>query len=444
MGQIIISEIGNPSCTQVINFQDIGARGIPGESAYQYAIRTGMFVGTEVEFYDRVVNEPIVAANAANQAAENANTAAGNVGDAVNAAFTSAENADLAAQNANQAAAATILATDQAILATQDAAQAATNATAATDSATQAANSANSAASNANAAKDATILATTEANAAKDSANTAASGANAAKNLANDAANLANTRATEANASAISANSAAASASQFQNKQSQFFSPKQLIAWDNFDRANVNPIVQAESGQLYSAWKGIDIGKIENKVYKTNSSTIFRESSMLLTIPETKNIGIEFAFMRTTAGHTATGLAIVKDLNNYFFFGQFSNATNSLFSELPISSNYNLVVVIGGVATLLGSVSQYGVYPNNTGDGFAGTRMTWVVRYTNRGRGDRSTLVVQSLDKPSERIEVEVTAYNSAFVTPADYSKIAIITGNNTPVNSYNIANIDL
>lgn len=228
------------------------------------------------------------------------------------------------------------------------------------------------------------------------------------------------------------------------NKYSQFFSPKQLIAWDNFDRANETSIVKAESGQLYSAWKGIDIGKIENKVYKTNSATILRESSMLLTIPETKNIGIEFGFMRTTSGHSSTGISIVKDLNNYFFFGRFSNATNSLFTELPVSANYQLIAVIAGVATVLGSVSQYGVYPNNSGDGFAGTRMTWVVRYTNRGRGDRSTLVVQSLDKPSERIEVEVTAYNSTFVTPADYSKIAIITGNNTTVNSYNIANLDL
>lgn len=444
MGQIIFQEIGSPLPPQIINFQDIGAKGIPGESAYQYAIRTGMFVGSEVEFYDRVVNEPISAANAANQAAENANTAASNVGDAVDAALESAENADLAAQNANQASNDAVFATSQAVLATQDAAQAVTYANDATYIANQAASNANTKAAEANAAKDATIVATAAANTAKDSANTAASGANAAKDSANTAANLADTRATEANAAAISATSAAASASQFQNKQSQFFSPKQLIAWDNFDRANVNPIVQAESGQLYSAWKGIDIGKIENKVYKTNSATILRESSMLLTIPETKNIGIEFGFMRTTSGHTPTGISIVKDLNNYFFFGQFSSATNSLFSELPISSNYNLVVVIGGVATLLGSVSQYGVYPNNTGDGFAGTRMTWVVRYTNRGRGDRSTLVVQSLDKPSERIEVEVTAYNSTFVTPADYSKIAIITGSNTPVNSYNIANIDL
>ena len=164
MGQIIISEIGNPSCTQVINFQDIGAQGIPGESAYQYAIRTGMFVGTEAEFYNHVITEPINAAVAANQAAENANTAAGNVGDAVNAAFTSAQSADLAAQNANQAAADTILATDQAILATQDAVQAVTYANDATYNATQAASNANTKASEANAAKDATIAATEAAN----------------------------------------------------------------------------------------------------------------------------------------------------------------------------------------------------------------------------------------------------------------------------------------
>lgn len=444
MGQLIFEEIGDPQCVEVIQFEELGTQGLAGESAYQYAIRTGMFVGTEVEFYDRVVTEPMAASDAANQAAENADTAAENVGSAVSAALTSAETANLAALNANQATAATNEAIGQAMLATQDAAQAVIDADAATYSATQATNSANSAAINANAAKDATIIATAAANTAKDSATTAASGANAAKNLANDAANLANTKAIEANAAAISANSAAASASQFQNKQSKFFSPKQLIAWDNFDRANVNPIVQAESGQLYSAWKGVDIGKIENKVYKTNSSTTLRESSMLLTIPETKNIGIEFGFMRTTLGHTATGLAIVKDLNNYFFFGQISSAINSLFTELPVTAHYQLIAVIAGVATELGSISLYGVYPSNSGYGFTGTRMTWVARYSNRGRGDRSTFIVQSLDRPSERIEVEVTAYNSTFVTPADYNKIAIITGSNTPVNSYNIANIDL
>lgn len=164
MGQIIISEIGNPSCTQVINFQDIGAQGIPGESAYQYAIRTGMFVGTQEQFYNHVITEPINAAVAANQAAENANTAAANVGGAVDAALASAESADLAAQNANQAAADTNQAIYQAVIATQDAAQAVIDADAAAYSATQAANSANSAASNANTAKDATILATEAAN----------------------------------------------------------------------------------------------------------------------------------------------------------------------------------------------------------------------------------------------------------------------------------------
>lgn len=164
MGQIIFEEIGDPQCVEVIQFEELGTQGLAGESAYQYAIRTGMFVGTEAEFYDRIVTQPIAAANAANQAAENANTAAGNVGDAVNAAFTSAQSADLAAQNANQAAADTIIATDQAILATQDAVQAVTYANDATYNATQAANNANSAASNANTAKDATILATEAAN----------------------------------------------------------------------------------------------------------------------------------------------------------------------------------------------------------------------------------------------------------------------------------------
>lgn len=170
MGQIIFEEIGNPSCTQVINFQDIGAQGIPGESAYQYAIRTGMFVGTEVEFYDRVVNEPIAAANAANQAAENANTAASNVGDAVATALASAGSADLAAQNANQAIENTVFATSQAVLATQDAAQAVTYANDATYNANQAASNANTKAAEANAAKDATIVATAAANLAASKA----------------------------------------------------------------------------------------------------------------------------------------------------------------------------------------------------------------------------------------------------------------------------------
>lgn len=432
----------------IIQIADLGDKGLPGQSAYQYAIDNGLFVGTIEEWYASLTEgseEAIQAAQSANQAAANANLAAQNVGSAItdanNAATIANNNAILAgnaAQSANQAA----------TLANQEAA-----------SATAAALAANSSVTATNDAKDAANLAATNANDKAAIANSAASSANnaalaannavIATNIAKDAANLAATNANSAkdaaNLATINATNAATNANQFQFKQSQFFSPKQLIAYDSFDRPNLNPITRAESGQLYAGFKSSDLGKIESKIYLTNSGTNFRESSILLTVPPTKNIGVELSFMRTTAGHTATGMAFVKDANNYIFFGQFSNATNSLFTELPISPNYQLIAVIAGVATVLGSISQYAVYPNNSGDGFAGTRMTWVIRYTNRGRGDRSTIVVQSLDKPSERIEVEATTpYNLTFASPADYNKIAIISGSNTPAYAYNIANLDI
>lgn len=300
MGQIIFEEIGDPQCVEVIQFEELGTQGIPGESAYQYAIRTGMFVGTEVEFYDRVVNEPIAAANAANQAAENANTAAGNVGDAVNAAFTSAQSADLAAQNANQAAADTILATDQAILATQDAVQAVIDSDAATDSATQAANNANSAASNANTAKDATILATEAANTAKDSANTAATDATDKAALANTAtanANTATNNANQATSEAISAknaaNTAAYAATNVVTKSPQAMAMGQSFVYDWGNTTETSSF----KGTLYTVVDG----------FKTVPNSLLRLSA---------SFDITFRAGTSDVSNNVF-LGFVKDVNNY-------------------------------------------------------------------------------------------------------------------------------
>jgi hypothetical protein len=227
---------------------------------------------------------------------------------------------------------------------------------------------------------------------------------------------------------------------------SKFFDNKQLIAWDNFNRPNVNPILQSDSGHTYSIWKGNTIGQIFYNNYFGNNG--FIESTALITINATKNLGVEFSFLRNTSGAQISAFAIVKDLNNYIAFGRFAKSSSlgagNLFTEIPSNSDYSLFAVINGVATLLGSISQQTMYSGSgNADSFFGSRLNFVIKYGNRGRNDNSSLVVQSLDNPALRIDVNVTNLNTTFVNPSDYNRIAIIA-NLSQIMSYKVANLNL
>jgi hypothetical protein len=227
---------------------------------------------------------------------------------------------------------------------------------------------------------------------------------------------------------------------------SKFFDNKQLIAWDNFDRPNEKPVIQSDSGHPYSIWKGNTIGQVLNNNYFGNDG--FVESTALITFPTTKNIGVEFSFLRNTAGSQISAFAIVKDLNNYIAFGRFAKnsalGSGNLFPEIPSNSDYSLFAVINGVATILGSIYQQTMYQGGgSTDSFSGSRLNFIIKYANRGRNDNSSLVVQSLDNPSLRIDVNVSNLNTTFVNPSDYNRIAIIA-NIIQVMSYKVANLDL
>jgi len=230
---------------------------------------------------------------------------------------------------------------------------------------------------------------------------------------------------------------------------SKFFDNKQLIAWDSFDRPNENPINVNDSGQTYSLWRGADRGEILNKNFSGNNG--FIETSAIFTIPNTKNIGIEFSMSRSTLGGQMTGIALVKDDNNYIAFGRFSKSESlgvgSVFTELPFNADYSLFVVINGVSTTIGSISQQTMYAGGgMQDSFLGSRLNFVIKYGNRGRSGNSSLVVQSLDNPALRIDVNVSQFNSTFVTPADYNRIALISNVSSAsrIQSYKIANLEL
>jgi hypothetical protein len=225
---------------------------------------------------------------------------------------------------------------------------------------------------------------------------------------------------------------------------SKFFDNKQLIAWDNFDRPNEKPVIQSDSGHPYSIFRTNIIGEVLDKSFGGGDSSAFFETSALITISPTKNIGLEFSFVRTVNGGTSAGIAIVKDNLNYFYFGRRFNSTNIIFPELPNSSNYRLIVVINGVATILGEIFAYNLYAFGNNDGFFNSRINFVIKYGNRGSGNASVILVQSLDKPSLRIEVAVTDYNSTFVTPSDYNRIALIANNQSKIYSYKVANLNL
>jgi hypothetical protein len=227
---------------------------------------------------------------------------------------------------------------------------------------------------------------------------------------------------------------------------SKFFDNKQIIAWDNFDRPNQSPLIESDSGHTYSIWKGDTIGRVFDNNYFGNGTWV--ESTALITFPATKNIGVEFSFLRSTFGAQISAFALVKDLNNYIAFGRFSKSpglgAGNLFPEIPDNYNYSLLAVINGVATLLGSIGITSFYSGPSGgDPFFGTRLNFVIKYGNRGRSDNSSLFLQSLDNPAVRIEVNIPQFNTTFATPSDYNRIAIIA-NNSQIMSYKVANLNL
>jgi|GEM_PF-2556147 len=223
---------------------------------------------------------------------------------------------------------------------------------------------------------------------------------------------------------------------------SKFFDNKQLIAWDNFDRPDVAPVIESDSGHPYSIFKTNIIGQVLNKSFGGGDSGQF-ETSARITIVPTKNIGLEFSFQRNTLSNSFAGIAIIKDNLNYFLFARTAN-NSGLFTEVSFSKDYRLIVVINGVSTVLAEIIQNDLYQFLTNDGFSNSRISFVIKYANRGRNDASVITVQSLDKPSLRIEVSVTAYNSTFVTPTDYNRIAVIANNLNKIYAYKVANLDL
>lgn len=304
MGQLIFEEIGDPQCTEIIKFEELGAQGLRGESSYAYAIRTGMFVGTEAEFYSKTIDEPIAAAIVATDAAQLATQAAQNVGsaitDATNAATLANEKAILADNAAQYADDAAQLANQEAASATA-AALAANNSATATDAAKDAANSA---ATNANDKAALANSASQSANTAASLANTAVTNANTARDSANTAAVLANTKAGEASAAAVNANNAAALAAGIANskedkiavKNSAFnknfgvaendvmrgnaaksflagmFNLKALKIFDSFIRPNSIDLGFTDSGHLLLKLKGTNSGILNNSCFAADNN----------------------------------------------------------------------------------------------------------------------------------------------------------------------------
>jgi hypothetical protein len=111
---------------------------------------------------------------------------------------------------------------------------------------------------------------------------------------------------------------------------------------------------------------------------------------------------------------------------------------------LGVDANYRLIVVIDGVANVLGQISNNDLFGFGNDDGFNNSRINFVIKYGNRGRHDASVITVQSLDKPSLRLEVSVTAYNSTFTTPDDYNRIALIGNRQNRIFAYKVANLNL
>jgi hypothetical protein len=225
---------------------------------------------------------------------------------------------------------------------------------------------------------------------------------------------------------------------------SKFFDNKQLIAWDNFDRPNENSVVQSDSGHAYLPFRSANVGEINNLRYVGNSSSVV-ERAAIITVNPTKNIGLEFSFARTTFADSSAGIFFVKDNLNYLFFGRILNSS-TILSEIPLSNNYQLIAVISGVATVLGTISLSSIYISGPGidDSFTNCRMNFVIKYLNRGRNNSSSLLVQSLDAPNAMLQVFVNTYNSVFATPTDYNRIGIIATRSSPILSYKVANLDL
>jgi hypothetical protein len=407
---------------------------------------------------------------ATNNARDNAVTATANANTATTAANTARDAAIIAATNASSVSAvtetvrlATITARDNAVTATANANTATTAANTARDSANVAATNASSISTVTENVRLATITARDNAVTATANANTATTQANTARDAANVAADNINNSIQLNNRAA--GNILRANGTVFESvpeveflrninsynraPDSKFFDNKQLVAWDNFNRVNTNPVVITDSGHPYSLWRGTTRGEVLNSAY--TGSGLLVESSSIFTIPNTKNIGIEFSMMRSTLSGQITGIAIVKDDNNYIVFGRFfKNAgigAGNVFSEIPLNVDYSLFVVINGISTTIGSISQQTMYSGGGNlDSFLGSRLNFIIKYGNRGRNGNSSVVVQSLDNPTLRIDVNITQFNSTFVTPADYNRIALISnyGDAGKIHSFKIANLDL
>jgi hypothetical protein len=220
-----------------------------------------------------------------------------------------------------------------------------------------------------------------------------------------------------------------------------FFQPKSIIAWDNFDRPDENPVTVNDSGQAYQQFKGISLGRVGSKVHR-NISLIFESVSMIEVEP-TQFIGVQLNVRRATFGD-ASGLIVAKDDNNFIFFGR-SSASGVLGGVIPQSGDWVLWVVINDVATSLGQIANTSIFGGGNDNGFEGNVIRWIIRYGNRGRNDASRILVYPLENPSLRIEVDMTTYNSTFQTPDDYKKIGLFNRASTQaISCYCVANLRL
>jgi len=412
------------------------------------------------------------AALASEQAAEMAETNAEMAASA--SAVSATQSANSASQSANSATASAISANDSAnsaadALAAKQAAELAetnaeTAASASAASATQSANSASAASASASAASGSASAASVSASAASGSASAAAASATQSANSAAASAASATQSANSATASAASATQAANSAAAITNQidftgvqdgdlllrqtglfrrinQTSFlrskvpfegsplgffFQPKSIIAWDNFDRPDENPVTDNSSGQSYTSFRGSSLGRVFSKTFRS-SSAFPTESVAAFDAPATQFIGLQWNVRRVTTNSQA-GIMLIKDDNNFIFFGRPMLAGGIFGGLIPNSDNYVLYAVIAGVATLLGTITNVSVFGGGSSDGFQDNVIRWVIRYGNRGRNSASRILIYLLENPALRIEVDMTTYNTTFTAPADYRRIGIMT----------------
>jgi hypothetical protein len=221
------------------------------------------------------------------------------------------------------------------------------------------------------------------------------------------------------------------------------FPPKQIIAWDHIDRVNEFPITSpTDSGNPYLPFKTLNSFLVVSKALRGIMNNT--DNDRLINISPTKNIGIHFSTARSTFGGTNSGLMIIRDNDNYFFFGRRLIGGTGYGGQIPSSSDYHLYAVIGGVSTLLGTITQNSIYAGGINDGFNQSRITFEIRYGNRGRNDASRFFIKCIERPSLIIEADVTAYNSVFDTPANYAKIGFYLDAQGIIYSYCVADLNL